>query len=323
MTTPKATTESLQRGWAVLAGRGTSMEAHRFAGHYLAVDSKGCRHVLILRGPRDPITHEPEDLGALHLGYRNWCIDQVTREYLDVTCVRSDLVDLFDGLVLSVFEAISSETERPAALAVREIRRWQSLLLSQRRRLLSEPEQIGLFAELSVLLNISGGASLDPARWRGPRREPQDIRLPGCRLEVKGIGLDSTDVRIHGLQQLETNEVPVGLVVVTVIEDENGRTLPQLVDEVLDRSRDRAAMRRLLVLAGYQSGDAEHYSHRRAGAEYLTIDVDDEVPRIVPGTFADGVPVGLSKVRYHMELDALRPLAVGTDLATLMDWIDR
>jgi hypothetical protein len=180
---------------------------------------------------------------------------------------------------------------------------------------------MSLFGELTVLDLITHGRTLDISWWRGPRREPHDIVLPECAVEVKAVGATSTSVEIHGVHQLDPPGLPLALVLATVAEDDAGTGLPELVDRLLARVTDRGQAVRLLATAGYSLADAERYRERFAVTEIAHAEVTDSVPRIVPQSFGKtGLPSGVDDVSYRIELDALDGL-VARGRTALLDWV--
>ena len=180
---------------------------------------------------------------------------------------------------------------------------------------------MSLFAELTILDLVTRDTALDISWWRGPRREPHDIVLPGCAVEVKAVGGSSSSVEIHGVTQLQPPGKPLALVLATVAEDDAGVRLPELIDRVLSRVDDRGSAIRLLTAAGYSTSDAERYREAFSVTELAHVVIDETVPRIVPGSFADGAPpAGVDGVNYRIELDALDALAARGETA-LLTWV--
>ena len=189
--------------------------------------------------------------------------------------------------------------------------RWRALLAVRRGTRLSLTEQMSLFAELTVLDLVTRGGALPAAWWRGPRREPHDIVTPARAFEVKAVGRTSSTVTIHGVDQLEPPGRPLALVLVEVVEAEDGRSLPDLVDGVLSRVDDLGDALWSLTAAGFDRAEPEHYPERFTVEDIGHLEVTDEVPRIVASSFGPtGAPTGLSRLQYRLDLDVLHPFVV-------------
>ncbi|WP_214401839.1 PD-(D/E)XK motif protein [Pseudonocardia lacus] len=327
MTAPHDWARELRHSWPLLRPR-TSTEvttaplpltsdAHPVR---LGVDGAGARHLLVPLGEGDT-TRGDDGEATLSVRVRTFTFARVPLRYLDIVCLRPDLFDLFDDVLIDVLGAIAAADGPAARAAVDIVARWRALLGTRRGQLLTLVGQMSLFAELTVLDLVTRGRPLDIAWWRGPLREPHDIVLPDRAVEVKAVGATSTSVEIHGVQQLEPPGLPLALVLVDVQEDRDGATLPELVGRVLGRVADRGEAGRLLAAAGYSTPDADRYDERFAVTGLGTVEITEAVPRIVPSSFGpDGVPKGIGAVTYHLGLDSL-DVHVQRGESALLEWV--
>lgn len=286
----------------------------------LGVDSKGCRHLLI------PITTEddpkPDTVdGSLLVLLRTYAFGSASGPYVDIVCNRSELFDLFDDVLIDVLAELEAAAEKPCEVAIAVVSRWRSLLATRRQPLLTLTGQMSLIAELHVLDLSRAGRPLDISTWRGPLREPHDIVLDRCALEVKAIGATSHSIEIHGEHQLEPPGKPLALVVVRVTESVDGETLPDVVGRVTVTSPDQSEVLKRLSAAGYTPADGPRYVERFTVHSIEFVEVDGSVPRIVPASFAAGMtPVGVEHLTYQLMLDSLDPLLVRGE-SSLVQWI--
>jgi hypothetical protein len=272
----------------------------------IGVDGGDGRHLLVPVGDEEVRTDGLE--GALTVLLRTYTFQGLPLRYVDVACTRPDLVHAFDNVLVDILGQIE-HAPAPASTTVEAVNRWRALLAARRGEKLTLTEQMSLFAELTVLDLVTQGAELPARWWRGPRREPHDIVTPDRAVEVKAVGRTSTGVTIHGVDQLEPPDRPLALVVAEVTEDRGGRTLPDLVDSVISRADDRGEVLWLLTAAGFERADAERYQERFTIRDIGHVEVSDALPRIVPSTFgAEGVPPGISRIEYRVDLDVLDPL---------------
>jgi len=272
----------------------------------VGVDGGQGRHLLVPVGDEDVRADDVE--GALTVLLRTYTFHDTPLRYVDVACTRPDLAHAFDNVLVDVLGQIE-HTPTPAGTTVEALSRWRALLATRRGIKLSLTEQMSLFAELTVLDLVTRGERLSAQWWRGPRREPHDIVTPRRALEVKAVGATSSTVTIHGIDQLEPPGLPLALVVVEVAEDPNGRSLPELIDAVLSRVEDLGEALWLLTAAGFERVDSDRYDERFTVVDVGHVQVSDALPRVVESSFGPaGLPMGVSRVAYHIGLDILDPL---------------
>ena len=275
----------------------------------LGVDRAGTRHLFVAVESGD--RRVPDDVvGALLVKRRTFTFDGAAALFLDIQCIRSDLFDLFDDLLIDILDAMAERAGSDTALEV--IDRWRSLLATKGRQALTQSAQRGLIAELHVLRLLWAPPSLiDVSVWRGPLGEPHDILAPTFAIEVKSVSSRGRSVEIHGPMQLAPPGRPLALVILELEEDEAGETVAHVAADIVQRSQDRDLANARLALAGYSSGDAELYSTRFAVRGLRHVAVDVNTPRIVPDSFTAGVlPEGLLYLSYALDLVVLERMSM-------------
>lgn len=288
----------------------------------VAVDGVGSRHLLIpLQHGEQPPSDDRD--GVLRLGVRTLPAGSVQMRFRSLTCHDADLFDVFDDLLADVLLAVEADPALAIVSTDGVVARWRALFRLRSGRSLSVVAQLGLFAELHVLLLVSG----DPvpvASWRGPLREPHDIRTGRVAVEVKAVGASSSSVEIHGVRQLDPPPgSPLALVVVRLEEEDRGSSLPEIAQRLMDRADDRGKARDLLGRAGYAATDAYRYTSRWAATETRFVEVGDGVPRVVDSSFATGAPAaGVERLTYSIELARLLPLTTLGENA-LVEWVGK
>lgn len=307
----------LSRTWALQEVRTDdgAIHTHRLAGGATPIrvysDPAGKRHLLV-PGPGRPaedVTAGPALRCRVHsLDFRDGAGPST---FLDVSCSDHRLFAVFDDLLASVLVEAASSGD-PFRSALSKLEGWQDLL----RRLapLSHEREMGLFAELAVLeLLTAGPGTLDPTVWRGPAREAKDIVLPDAWVEVKAVGAKSVSVTVNGLDQLADVAGSAGyLAVLTVVEDEDGRTLSSVADALAERTTDARGFADLLVKAGWLGSDEPR--HWRVDAVDVTR--AEVCPRLTPDAVGP-MPAGVGVVRYQLDLSVVRSLGVPNPAAVL------
>jgi hypothetical protein len=316
--------QELLRAWAVVerpvnAGLSSFPLSMLLAGAAVrvALDRDGNRHLLVPAGAEviDADTR-PSVLSFLHGTY---AFAGQTMAYLDVICHDRDLDPEFGDLVQDLLECVA-HSPHPAAEAARLIQRWRRMFRPEISRGLSEQEQIGLFAELLMLRALKGvDPALDPRTWTGPERQPHDFELADACLEVKAVGPSSTDVTIHGLEQLAQHGArPLHLVIVTLQQDPEGTTPGELALDVLSMFPNAAALRSLFSQAKLVPESPLLNRLRFSLVATTTVAIHQSVPRLVNGSLVGGkLPAAVHGVSYRVSLPDLLAMGEAIELSEL------
>lgn len=312
----------LESAWAMLPSRPTGSTVATFdlsgnltAAHArLGVDKVNGRHLLLPLDARAEHPHQTT-IGAIEIKVTSLAFDGADSRWLDVSCRRRDLLDLFDEVIVDILDMLERGT--PGPLAVESVlERWRALLVGGSKQLSTEVVTglVGELLTLEGLLRAEHTVTLDI--WRGPLGETHDFSLGGADVEVKGLGSSSGGLKINGVRQLEEPEGRrLFLFAVCLQQDPEGRTLQDIVDDVAHLSGQGGRLAGLLARVGYLSADAARYPTRFAVSECWLWRVTDGFPRIVPSTFEGGLPAALGQVRYHLAMEHL-------PAADTKDWDD-
>lgn len=274
------------------------------------VDADGARHLLV---PGDRRAEEDIAVGpALRYRIRSLDFGAGQETFLDLACRSPALFEVFDELLVSVIVSALASGD-PLGSAMTMLERWHELLLAWVTSLGHERE-MGLFAELAVLEMVTAANGVfDPMVWRGPMHEPKDLVFPLAWVEVKAVGANSRTVTINGLEQLADVPGSAGyLAVLTLVGDDDGRTVKQLVDLLAPRSSDPLAFGDHLVAAGW----VEHPDARRWRVDGIDVVRADLCPRLTPQSVGT-VPAGVGLVRYQLDLPVVRSMRVPDGVSVL------
>jgi hypothetical protein len=195
---------------------------------------------------------------------------------------------------------------------------FQSSLL----RGLSRHAKLGLFAELAVLSSL---VEADPGfrvdAWRGPLNDPHDFEAPVRCLEVKGLSTASESIVVHGMEQLNTHDRrQLDLVLLRVVEDPDGRTVSDLVEQLRGAVASRADLRTRLSAAGWSDRPDRPDLDTFVIEEIMRIVVGPDTPRVVPSSLVAGsLPDGVADLSYQVDLTAVLPLSAGASLAEIAE----
>ncbi len=242
------------------------------------------------------------------------------QQRLILTLDRNVDQDLFLGLcqtlVAALFPVVSAATALSVALA--HIKRWKAFLAGRKARRLTPQEVRGLWAELAYLRAVyrSRLSSVDAVNaWCGVEAVHQDFIFGNTAVEVKSLaGQDRSTVRISSEDQLETIVDDLYLVTHRLTENPD--------------ATDSLSLNALVRLVESELGDAEaleEFSGKLAGFGYLpiveydapafqiserrTYRVGDAFPRLT----RSGLPTGIARVSYEIELEAIEDFACDCD----------
>jgi hypothetical protein len=279
----------------------------------VAVDDGGTRHLLV---PVPEGSSGRPDLGAaVSVRLRVLTDSGTDRLFVDVACTEHRLHDLFDIVVNEMLHAVSADPDGDHRRhCQRVLDRWRQLLRRGSERLLGPEQLAGLAAELVWLTRM---ARIDPDAvlriWRGPLGEAHDLRGPGLAVEIKGL-TSGTTVEIHGLRQLEP---PTGaaLFLAAVHLDPPGEgsavSVPSLVEGLIDSGVDGVELLKLLAEVPYDHADREVYeAFAWTVVGEAIYEIDNGFPHIAPDVLVGGPPVGITAVRYSLDLAVCTPVAI-------------
>ncbi|WP_435280664.1 PD-(D/E)XK motif protein [Streptomyces koelreuteriae] len=300
--------------WPVLGARRIAGEHMTMAPIGLAVtagevqvglDARGDRH-LLLPVARPEEVHEDLRSAHVRLKRESLRVEGRVQHYADLVCHRTDLGDLFDDVVSEVLQRLAEDGGAPAHTCRQTLDAWREMFQGRGGRL-GTSEQRGLFGELTVLEHVlHGDAFLRPTQiWTGPDRLPHDFRMPGTwDVEVKTLSLGGSTVEIHGLDQLAP---PPGgrltVVLVRLVEDASGTSLPELAERVVAAAADSRGVIEQLAKAGYSTADADLYAGARYGRpRLLGLAVDAGFPALTPADLRGPLPPGVDAVRYTLDV---------------------
>ncbi|MCU7722283.1 PD-(D/E)XK motif protein [Actinoplanes sp. KI2] len=225
--------------------------------------------------------------------------------YANLVLLRDDLAHIFTGLCADVIGALSFRRATPLAVVEEVLDGWHELFRSGAQ--LGIERLAGLCGELFFLNSLLDIDLALADAWQGPLRSPHDFVANGWHAEVKATAsTEGRSVRIHGLDQL----VPPsggGLMLRWMrldTADGTGTSIPELVDRITARVGRPREFWQLLARCGYLVADRDKYSGIRFTVmEEASYRITEQFPRVVPTSFVNGVPAGLSDFRYTLDLD--------------------
>ena len=203
---------------------------------------------------------------------------------------------------------------------VKRLQRWQSFMKQYKHIYLSERQIKGLIGELVFIRDFlipQFGANSAIQFWQGPEA-PQDFNVSECAFEVKcQSGSSSSQVTISSLDQLSTQLPEMYLVVITLgqasSDDSTSVNIPKLVNEIQDKVElDGGNQLKRFIDFLHASGYVKPSYYRDYNYLVTKVEmfyVDENFPKIVPGT----VPKGVTNVSYKINLIDCQPFSKEPD----------
>ena len=325
--------------WARLAGerpQGESLWARHAVPEITtrivaALDVDSRRHLLVL------LQGDEEGLEDCH----SRGLNVTTRElvmpkhdpgrYLDITCQDTAGYDAFDLVGGEIADRLAIGSESSSEIIGRVLSKWRRFWGQASKQVLSYNEQLGLFAELwflSVWLIPTVGTTAALDGWRGPRGSRHDFEWPSRSVEVKATtSLRGKIHHVNGLDQLAAPGHGELLFFSLRLRDEGGatNTLPAVVAKCRSAfATDPEALSKFedaLVGAGYLIAHEGEYAQVRLRiVEEGLFRVTHDFPKLTSLSFPRGLPAGVERVEYEINLEAythLRIASVATDMPPL------
>ena len=296
-----------------------------------ALDADGRRHLLVLLTAGEANLQDTQSRGVA-VATRDLAMPaHAAGRYLDITCQDAAGQEAFDLIGGELAERLATGRETAPEVVARVLAKWRRFWGQIPQQMLSWEEQIGLFAELwflSVWLVPQVGAVEAVTRWRGPFGARHDFEWAGKSVEVKAT--TSTRGRIHrinGLDQLAPPEEG-GLWFFSLrLREEAGatNTLPMLIAacraQLATEAETLSRFEHILEQAGYSPLHEEEYGKLRLRVvEEGLFRVEENFPRLTGASFSNGVPPGIERVEYEVNLGGCGHLMIAANATAMPDW---
>ncbi|MEI7560271.1 MAG: PD-(D/E)XK motif protein [Actinomycetes bacterium] len=274
------------------------------AGTRLGIDSEGCPCLIVdVTGARGPV----RSTEALTVQTAPLDLDGTVTECLIVRCPIIELFKVFDQFVAAVIDLAVDAAIASDEAASQVIDKWQALL-AVRGQSVGRQKAASTIAEMLVLVDCLEQDPLGRVdQWTGTTNARHDFRRGTSAVEVKStLQHTGMKVTIHGADQLmepEGGDLHVHLV--RLEEVPNGDlTLGRLFDAAVDRGVDALALYEKLAEAGIPIDRMDEADeHKFDLRERITLPINLDSPRIVPGSFTGGhVPAGTDDITYSCDL---------------------
>jgi len=284
----------------------------------LALDASGLRHVLVPVAADFETVHDRRS-GGVHLTTRLLIDDAGQRQFLDLACQKLHLNNVFAHLSEEALSSLNQDRGNPFQACRQALQRWRELLDREPSSFLPTEALCGLFGELWHLARIANLNFQGILSWQGPHGARHDFTAAGWALEVKTtLQRDEWKFRIHGLTQLDkpTDAILYLSAMRLELNGAAGKTIPELIQDILQVGVDRHELLSRLSLVGYDLRDESHYAQFRFDVvDFRTYEVGESFPRLVDLSFSTGeLPLGVSDIHYTIDLRASQATACSPDV---------
>lgn len=293
-----------------------------------ALDADARRHLLVLLTAGEADLQDTQSRGVAVVTRDLAMPGHEAGRYLDLTCQDVAGHEAFDLLGGELAGRLATGRETGSEVVARVLAKWRRFWGQVPQQMLSREAQVGLFAEiwfLSMWLATRVGAGEAVARWRGPFGARHDFESAGKSIEVKATtSMRGRIHRINGLDQLAPPEQGELLFFSLQVREEAGATnsLPKIIASFRGQlAPDVDALgyfENALVQAGYSPAHEDEYAklRLRVGEEGL-FRVDEDFPRLTAASFPSGVPSGVERVDYEVNLNGCGHLLVAGNPAAM------
>lgn len=289
-----------------------------------ALDAESRRHLLIQLQPEEVELYDDQSRGV-SVATRELVVHEHGRwRYLDICCNDASGYDALDLIGGEIANGLVVSSTTPAKLVELVLAKWRRFWGELPRQILSREEQLGLFAELwflSTWLATHIGVDEAVVRWRGPFGARHDFEWTSRSIEVKATtSVRGRIHRINGLDQLAPPENGALMLFSLRLREEPGasNTLPGLIARcrslLVSKPDSLDRFETALAQANYSPAYEEEY----AKLKLRVVDeglyrVEQDFPRITDNSFVSGVPSGVERIEYEINLGGCDHLLIATD----------
>lgn len=280
----------------------------------LALDHHGYRHILLGIEDLGQAVFDNQSRGITVQGRSLVIANEDERPFIDILCSEKDGHNVFNMVASDIFHKLISGI-RPAEAVSTTLEKWRKFWGGASKNILSEEQIKGLFGELWFLLLWLLPQDVNYIdNWVGPTGARHDFEWLNMAVEVKTTTSIRGHIhRIHGLDQLDPPEDGDLYFFSLRIRQERTatNTLPLLIRRIETLLEPNLSLLELFELrlanAGYSPVHAEQYSEYR----YRVVDervyvVDNDFPRLSVDTLRGGIPNGVEKIDYDINLEVCR-----------------
>ncbi|TDL77381.1 PD-(D/E)XK motif protein [Rhodococcus qingshengii] len=287
---------------------------------FLAVNHNGFRNVLLQINSIDSAIYDNHSRGLIVEG-KSLVINEIESPFIVITCTDKEGNKTFNLVASDIILKVVSGL-KPVDSVTQTLEKWRKFWGSSFRKILTEEQIKGLFGELWFLLVWLLTKNLKfVENWVGPNGSRNDFEWKNLAIEVKTTSSVRGHIhKINGIEQLDPPQDGELFCFSLRIRKEKtaNNTLPVLIKRIQNLLESNQQLLDLfderLAILGYSPAHEAEYSEYR----YRVIDerfyiVNDEFPRLSVSSFLDGVPYGVERIDYDVNLEVCRECLVASN----------
>jgi len=289
------------------------------SGVWIARDYANRAHLLV--EVPDDVVIDVEGTHGLGVSLaRHRIVDHPDSQHIDLVCLDPAVAPTFAVVAADVAaEAVGSAlgTRRDGVVAVLDEWRWFWSIDPNR---LSGTDAVGLFGELWFLIRWVGVSADSVGAWTASSGARHDFQWPMRSVEVKTTSQSGAVIHtIQNLEQLDDAETgELYLFSLQLARDSLAvNSLNSLVNIVtaamVADAGARAELLRKLSQRGYTPAAHEHASTSYRIIREELYRVAGAFPRLTRSAFSGGVPDGITKISYQLDMNACTAWRVDRD----------
>jgi putative PD-(D/E)XK family protein DUF4420 len=284
---------------------------------FLAVDHEATPHLLLALS-EDATFSDDRSRGIQAAAHRLRVEQRPEGPFLDVRCTDASGLPMFRMVTSEIIEATGHGV--PAVQAVENtLARWRRFWGDVPQVGLTPDQVRGLFGELWFLylwllpLDIK-----HVEHWAGPNGGRHDFQWPGRAVECKATNsLRGHIHRINGIDQLVPPDKGTLHVFSLRVKDEESATnsLVTIIGRIREAIGTDAALADRFELTLAHAGYSPVHDDRYRPMTFFVLDerlyrVGSGFPRLTPKSFAGGLPAGVERIEYEINLGSAEALCV-------------
>ena len=315
------TPEEFQSHWRnlpipVVAGQLEAVEIKRNSGVWIARDHSDRAHLLV-RVPPDVVL----DIAGTHgMGIsvvKHRVPDQPDASYIDLICLDPAVTTTFAAVAVDIAaETVAADHDARRAQVIGALNEWRWFWGVDPTRMTAK-DAVGLFGELWFLLRWAGLSPASVGAWDATNGARHDFQWPERSVEVKTTS--RSGLIAHTIQHLEQLENPetgdLYLYSLRVARDVlAANTLHSLVEAAANglsgHPETRVELMTKLGGRGYTPAAREQSIVPYRIIEEKLYRVEGQFPRLTRESFPQGLPVGVSRISYQLNMNVCDPWTV-------------
>lgn len=284
---------------------------------FLAVDHDGARHLLLGIRSEEQGLSDSRSRGV-RVDTRRLVVEGAPEAwFIDVKATDSTALDMFNKIGDEVVTALEGGQE-PAEAVELVLGRWRRFWAGVPDVGLTAEALRGLFGELWFLAEwLVPVDNRHVLAWTGPSGGRHDFQWPAVACECKATVSSRGHIHwINGLDQMDPPEGGTLYVFSIRIREEPsaGNSLPVLIELIYEELRGKPDLLdyfdQQLAASGYSPAHADRYQAIRWRiVDQRVFTVADGFPRLSNSMIEGGLPIGVERVDYLVDLNTCWDLA--------------